>query len=73
VLTQRGSKIFAGNIPEKHATVDKYRFKFGEVHVQAYVFSGLSDSGRIRTTTNNSLRVKTDEQFLLQYRILGQL
>jgi aspartyl-tRNA(Asn)/glutamyl-tRNA(Gln) amidotransferase subunit A len=29
VLTQRGSKIFAGNIPEKHATVDKYRFKFG--------------------------------------------
>jgi hypothetical protein len=42
---------------------DKYRFKFGEVHVQAYVFSGLSDSGRIRTTTNDSLRVKLTNNF----------
>jgi hypothetical protein len=43
---------------------DSYRFKVGEIHVQAFVFPGLSDYGRIRTTT-------TDKQFSLYVFVLG--
>jgi putative salt-induced outer membrane protein YdiY len=42
---------------------DSYRFKVGEIHLQALVFPGLSDSGRIRTTTNNSLVIKLTNNF----------
>jgi putative salt-induced outer membrane protein YdiY len=42
---------------------DSYRFKVGEIHLQAYVFPGLSDSGRVRTTTDNSLVIKLTNNF----------
>jgi putative salt-induced outer membrane protein YdiY len=42
---------------------DSFRFKVGEVHVQVLVFPGLSDYGRIRTTTNNSLTIKLTNNF----------
>ncbi len=42
---------------------DSYRFKMGEIHLQALVFPGLSDSGRVRTTTNNSLVIKLTNNF----------
>jgi hypothetical protein len=42
---------------------DSFRFKLGEVHMQVLVFPGLSDSGRIRTTTNNSLVIKLTNNF----------
>jgi len=42
---------------------DSYRFKVGEVHSQLLVFPGLSDFGRIRTTTNNSLVIKLTNNF----------
>jgi putative salt-induced outer membrane protein YdiY len=42
---------------------DSYRFKVGEIHLQAFVFPGLSDAGRIRTTTNNSLVIKLTNNF----------
>jgi hypothetical protein len=42
---------------------DSYRFKMGEIHLRALVFPGLSDSGRIRATTNNSLVIKLTNNF----------
>jgi putative salt-induced outer membrane protein YdiY/sRNA-binding regulator protein Hfq len=45
------------------AAYDAYRFKFGEIHLQANVFPGLSDFGRVRATTNNSLRIKLTNNF----------
>jgi putative salt-induced outer membrane protein YdiY len=42
---------------------DSYRFKMGEIHLQALTFPGLSDSGRIRATTNNSLVIKLTNNF----------
>jgi hypothetical protein len=42
---------------------DSFRFKVGEVHMQVLVFPGLSDYGRIRTTTNNSLMIKLTNNF----------
>ena len=45
------------------AQFDAYRFKFGEVHLQLMIFPGLSDYGRIRTTTNNTLSIKLTNNF----------
>jgi hypothetical protein len=42
---------------------DSFRFKVGEIHMQVMVFPGLSDYGRIRTTTNNSLVIKLTNNF----------
>ena len=45
------------------ATYDAYRFKFGEIHLQASLSPGLSDFGRIRSTTNNALKIKLTNNF----------
>lgn len=42
---------------------DEYRFRFGQIHLEAQVFPGISDSGRIRTTTNNTLNIKLANNF----------
>jgi putative salt-induced outer membrane protein YdiY len=46
---------------------DSYRFNFGEVHSQLLVFPGLTDSGRVRVTTNNSLTIKLTNKFHLSF------
>jgi putative salt-induced outer membrane protein YdiY len=45
------------------ASYDAYRFRFGEIHLQGYVFPGLSDAGRVRATTNDSLKIKRINNF----------
>lgn len=45
------------------ASYDSYRFKLGEIHLQALLFPGITDSGRIRATTNNSLVIKLTNNF----------
>ena len=44
-------------------TYNSYRFKLGEIHLQAFLFPGITDSGRIRSTTNNSLVIKLTNNF----------
>ena len=44
---------------------DSYRFKVGEIHLQALCFPGLSDAGRVRATTNNSLVIRLTNNFHL--------
>jgi putative salt-induced outer membrane protein YdiY len=48
-------------------TYDSFRFKVGEIHLRAMVFPGLSDSGRIRATTNNSLVISLTNNFHLTF------
>jgi putative salt-induced outer membrane protein YdiY len=43
------------------------RFNFGELQSQVQVFPGLTDSGRVRTTTNNSLTIKLSNNFHLSF------
>lgn len=43
------------------------RFKFGEFGSQVRVFPGLSDSGRIRLTTNNIASIRLVNNFHLQF------
>src|SRR5271154_3003760 len=43
------------------------RFNFGEFDSQLRVFPGLTDSGRVRLTTNNSLTIKLRNNFQLQF------
>jgi len=43
------------------------RFKFGDFNSQLLVFPGLSDTGRIRVTTNNSLSIKLVNNFHLAF------
>ncbi len=45
------------------------RFDFAELDFQALVFPGLSDSGRIRSTTNNSLTIKLTNNFHLTFSL----
>lgn len=45
------------------AAYDSYRFKLGEIHMQALLFPGISDHGRVRATTNNSLVIKLTNNF----------
>lgn len=46
---------------------DSYRFKIGEVHLQALAFPGLTDSGRVRATTSNSLVIRLTNNFHLTF------
>lgn len=50
------------------ASYDAYRFKVGEIHLGASLFPGLSDFGRVRATTNNSVKFKLTNDF---YSSLG--
>jgi len=43
------------------------RFNFGEFNSQLRVFPGLTDSGRVRLTTNNSLTIKLKNNFQTQF------
>jgi len=43
------------------------RFNFGEFDSQVRVFPGLTDSGRVRATTNNALTIKLRNNFQLQF------
>jgi putative salt-induced outer membrane protein YdiY len=43
------------------------RFKFGEFGSQVRIFPGLSDTGRVRLTTNNSVTIKLVNNFHLQF------
>jgi|SRR5882724_11320883 len=43
------------------------RFNFGEFESQLRTFPGLSDSGRLRLTTNNSLTIKLRNNFYLNF------
>lgn len=43
------------------------RFNFGEFDSQLRTFPGLTDSGRIRVTTNNSLSIKLKNNFHLAF------
>jgi putative salt-induced outer membrane protein YdiY len=45
------------------------RFNFGEFNSQFLTFSGLSDSGRVRITTNNSLTIKLRNNFHLAFTL----
>jgi putative salt-induced outer membrane protein YdiY len=43
------------------------RFDFGELDSQLLIFPGLTDAGRVRITTNNSLSIKLRNNFYLQF------
>jgi hypothetical protein len=43
------------------------RFNFGEFDSQALTFPGLTDAGRVRVTTNNSLTIKLRNNFHLTF------
>jgi hypothetical protein len=45
------------------ATYDSYHFRIGEIHLQVAAFPGMTDAGRIRASTNNSLRIKLVNNF----------
>ncbi len=45
------------------------RFNFGEFHSQVQTFPGLTDAGRIRLTTNNSLTIKLKNNFHLAFTL----
>lgn len=43
------------------------RFNFGEFDSQLFTFPGLTDTGRVRITTNNSLNIKLRNNFYLAF------
>jgi hypothetical protein len=43
------------------------RFKFGEFDSQLLTFPGLTDTGRVRVTTNNSINIKLTNNFHLAF------
>ena len=45
------------------------RFNFGEFDSQALTFPGLTDAGRVRVTTNNSLTIKLRNNFHLAFTL----
>jgi uncharacterized protein DUF481 len=45
------------------------RFNFGEFNSQLLTFPGLTDSGRVRLTTNNSLTIKLRNNFHLAFTL----
>jgi hypothetical protein len=49
------------------ATYDSYHFKIGEIHSQIFFFPGISDHGRVRITTTNSLVIKLVNNFHFQF------
>jgi putative salt-induced outer membrane protein YdiY len=44
-----------------------FRFNFGDATSQLLIFPGLTDSGRVRTTTNNNLAIKLRNNFYLNF------
>jgi putative salt-induced outer membrane protein YdiY len=46
---------------------DSHKFNLGDFHSQTLLFPGLSDTGRFRMTTNNSLTVKLVNNFHLTF------
>jgi hypothetical protein len=46
---------------------DLNRFNFGEINSQLQVFPGLTDAGRVRFMTNNSLTIKLRNNFHLAF------
>lgn len=49
------------------------RFNWGEFNSQLLTFPGLTDTGRIRRTTNNSLTIKRRSKFHPCLHVLGLL
>jgi len=45
------------------ALFDSYRFRVGEVHLQGALFPGMTDAGRIRISSNNTLKIKLVNNF----------
>lgn len=45
------------------AAYDSYRFRVGEIHLQGALFPGMTDAGRVRFSTNNTLRIKLVNNF----------
>ena len=45
------------------------RFNFGEFNSQVLIFPGITDSGRIRMTTNNALTIKLRNNFHLAFTL----
>jgi putative salt-induced outer membrane protein YdiY len=45
------------------------KFNFGEFNSQLLVFPGLTDWGRVRTTTNNALAIKLRNNFYLNFTL----
>jgi putative salt-induced outer membrane protein YdiY len=45
------------------------RFNFGEFNSQVLIFPGLTDGGRLRLTTNNSLTIKLRNNFHLAFTL----
>jgi hypothetical protein len=45
------------------------RFNFGEFDSQLLTFPGLTDAGRVRATTNNSLTIKLRNKFHLVFTL----
>jgi hypothetical protein len=43
------------------------RFNFGELNSEVRAFPGLTDSGRLRLTTNNSITIKLRNNFHLAF------
>jgi putative salt-induced outer membrane protein YdiY len=48
---------------------DFIRFNFGEFSSQVKAFPGLTDTGRVRVTTNNSLTIKLRNNFHLAFTL----
>jgi len=42
---------------------DSYHFRVGEIHLRAALFPGMTDAGRIRASTNNTLKIKLVNDF----------
>jgi putative salt-induced outer membrane protein YdiY len=46
---------------------DSFKFNVGTFQSQVYLFPGLTDSGRVRLTTNNSITIKLTNNFHLTF------
>ena len=73
VLVDESFDTKAGQPSDQHAEgllglqYSLVRFKFGEFNSQLLTFPGLSDTGRIRVTTNNSINIKLTNNFHLAF------
>src|SRR5262249_25130166 len=45
------------------SSYDSYHFRVGEIHLQVALFPGMTDAGRIRISSNNTLRIKLVNNF----------
>jgi putative salt-induced outer membrane protein YdiY len=73
VLVDESFDTKAGQPSDQHAEgllglqYSLVRFKFGEFASQLLTFPGLTDTGRIRVTTNNSINIKLTNNFHLAF------